>query len=424
MAKAKKILKALGWTVLGIVAVAAGLAAYVQLTGIPRYEPEKVAFMVQYTPERVARGRRTVTRLCASCHKGRETGALTGHAMTDAPGVFGWIHSANITQDEEFGIGRYTDSELAYLLRTGITRDGRYTPPWMLKFPLLADEELREIIAFLRSGDPLVRPIRLQAPASRPSFFTKMLTHVAFKPLPYPTEVIEAPPATDRVAYGRYLVQAKLDCYACHSKSFATVDELVPENTVGYLGGGNPMKDRTGGVVHTANLTPDVATGIGSWTYEQFRRTLATGIRPDGRALRSPMTARTDIDDEEAAAIWAYLRTVPALHNPLPTPPALPRETQADAGSAVYYKYGCNVCHGADGSEPHDLRRAREKFPTDDALVDWIRHPERTRPGISMPTWDGMIEEHEYAPLVRFVRALGDAPRRASNQAEVSSGAP
>src|SRR5688572_21617749 len=200
MAKAKRILKALGWTVLGVVAVAAGLAAYIQLTGIPRYEPEKVAFMVQYTPERVARGRRTVTRLCASCHKGRETGALTGHAMTDAPGAFGWIHSANITQDFEYGIGQYTDSELAYLLRTGIARDGRYTPPWMLKFPHLADEELREIIAFLRSDDPLVRPIRLAAPKSRPSFFTKLLTRVAFRPLPYPDHEIVAPPASDRVA--------------------------------------------------------------------------------------------------------------------------------------------------------------------------------------------------------------------------------
>jgi mono/diheme cytochrome c family protein len=424
MAKAKTIVKALGWAVLGVAAVAGAAAAYVQVRGIPRYEPRKVAFEFEHTQERVARGRRTVTRLCASCHKGRETGALTGHAMTDAPGRFGWIHSANITQDPELGIGKYTDAELAYLLRTGITRDGRYTPPWMLKFPHLADEELREIIAFLRSDDPLVRPIRLAAPASRPSFFTKLLAHVAFKPLPYPAHEIVAPPATDRVAYGRYLVTAKLDCFNCHSKSFATNDDLVPENSQGFLGGGNAMKDRTGGVVYTANLTPDVETGIGSWTFAQFRRTLATGIRPDGRALRSPMTARTDIDDEEAAAIWAYLRTVPALRNPLPPPPALPPETQADAGSAVYYKYGCNVCHGADGSAPHDLRRARDRFPTDGALTDWIRHPERTRPGISRPTWDGMIEEHEYAPLVRFVRALGDAPRRASNRAAVSSGAP
>lgn len=424
MAKSKRVLKALGWTVLGLAAAAGGAAAYIQITGIPRYTPEPVSFPVEHTQERAGRGRRTVTRLCASCHQGRETGALTGHAMTDAPGAFGWIHSANITQDPEFGIGKYTDSELAYLLRTGIARDGRYTPPWMLKFPHLADEELREIISFLRSDDPLVRPIRLEAPQSRPSFFTKMLTHVAFRPLPYPDHEIVAPPASDRVAYGRYLVVAKLDCFNCHSKDFATNDDLVPENSRGYLGGGNPMRDRTGGVVYTANLTPDVETGIGAWTFEQFRRTLATGIRPDGRALRSPMTARTDIDDEEAAAIWTYLRTVPALRNPRPSPPPWPAETQADAGSAIYYKYGCNVCHGADGASPHDLRRSRERFPTDEALADWIRHPERTRPGISMPTWDGMIEEHEYAPLVRFVRSLGDAPRRASNQAPVSSGAP
>jgi mono/diheme cytochrome c family protein len=424
MAKTAKVLKVLGWSVLGIVTVAGGAAVYIQVTGIPRYTPEPVSFPVEYTQERVVRGRRTVTRLCASCHQGRETGALSGHAMTDAPGAFGWIHSANITQDPQYGIGRYTDSELAYLLRTGIARDGRYTPPWMLKFPHLADEELREIISFLRSDDPLVRPIPLSAPKSRPSFFTKFLARVAFRPLPYPDHEIVAPPASDRVAYGRYLVTAKLDCFNCHSKDFSTNDDLVPERSKGYLGGGNAMKDRTGGVVYTANLTPDVATGIGSWTYEQFRRTLATGIRPDGRALRSPMTARTDIDDEEAAAIWTYLRTVPALHNPLPSPPAWPAETQADAGSAVYYKYGCNVCHGADGSAPHDLRRSRERFPTDEALVGRIRHPERTRPGISMPTWDGMIEEHEYAPLVRFVRSLADAPRRASRQAAVSSGAP
>src|SRR6187431_2160363 len=104
MAKAKRILKALGWSVLGTVAAAGATAAYIQVTGIPRYTPEKVSFPVEHTRERVARGRRTVTRLCASCHKGRETGALTGHAMTDAPGAFGWIHSANITQDAELGI--------------------------------------------------------------------------------------------------------------------------------------------------------------------------------------------------------------------------------------------------------------------------------------------------------------------------------
>src|SRR5262249_56439903 len=81
----------------------------------------------------------------------------------------------------------------------------------------------------------------------------------------------------------------------------------------------------------------------------------------------------------------------------------------ADAGRRAYHKYGCNACHGNDGGGTHDLRRAAANYPTDDALIDWIRHPERTRPGISMPTWAGTIEEAEYAPLARYVRTLPEA---------------
>ena len=44
--------------------------------------------------------------LCASCCIDPATGALTGHAMTDAPGRFrARIFSQNITQDREYGIG-------------------------------------------------------------------------------------------------------------------------------------------------------------------------------------------------------------------------------------------------------------------------------------------------------------------------------
>ena len=74
------------------------------------------------------------------------------------------------------------------------------------------------------------------------------------------------------------------------------------------------MRDREGHVVYTANLTPD-PTGLGGWTEQDFRRTLKLGLRPDGRPLRSPMTARAELTDEEIAAIWEYQRTVPPLVN-------------------------------------------------------------------------------------------------------------
>ena len=413
----KTILKWLGRGVAALVLLAGGGAAFIHFAGIPSYTPERVSFHVDVTPERIARGKRTVTMLCANCHQDPATGALTGQAMTDAPGRFGLIYSQNITQDREYGIGDWTDAEIAYLIRTGIGRDGRYTPPWMLKLPLLADEDLKDIIAFLRSDDPLVRPARVPDRKPEPSFFTKFLTRVAFKPLPYPDHEIVAPPATDRVAYGRYLMVGKLDCYSCHSRDFSQQDAMVPENSLGFFGGGNRMTDRQHHPVYTANLTPD-PTGLGSWTEADFRRTLRMGLRPDGRPLRSPMSARPELTDEELGAMWAYLRTVPPIAATWPSPFPEPAQT-ADVGRAVFHKYGCHTCHGDDGGGRHDLRKGVARYATDAALIAYIKHPERTRPGVAMPTWDGTIEEHEYAPLARFVRTLASA-----RTASVASGEP
>src|SRR5262245_63862869 len=132
--------------------------------------------------------------LCAGCHMNVQTGKLSGADMKiDDP--FGKIYSYNITQHPTKGIGAWTDGEIAFLLRTGIARDGRYTPPWMVKLPHMSDEDLRDVIAFLRSDDPLVRPVHVPDRPPQPSFFTKLLTRVAFRPLPWPEGPVEAPPA-------------------------------------------------------------------------------------------------------------------------------------------------------------------------------------------------------------------------------------
>jgi mono/diheme cytochrome c family protein len=79
----------------------------------------------------------------------------------------------------------------------------------------------------------------------------------------------------------------------------------------------------------------------------------------------------------------------------------------AGQGQQVYYKYACNSCHGDSGVGLHDLRGAAKRYPTDAEIVAYIKHPERTKPGIKMPTWDGVIQEDEYAPLAAHVRSLG-----------------
>ncbi len=40
-----------------------------------------------------------------------------------------------------------------------------------------------------------------------------------------------------------------------------------------------------------------------------------TGIRPNNIANRFPMLAYSMLEDNEVSAIWAYLKTVPKIHN-------------------------------------------------------------------------------------------------------------
>ena len=106
----------------------------------------------------MARGTRLAKMLCVSCHFDPATRVLSGRRMADVPPEFGAIYSANITRHQTHGIASWTDGEIVYLLRTGIRRDGRYAPPYMVKLPHASDEDILSIIAFLRSDDPLVAP--------------------------------------------------------------------------------------------------------------------------------------------------------------------------------------------------------------------------------------------------------------------------
>ena len=404
----KKLLKIIAGLVGILVLVVAVALAVIGAGDLPHYAPGKIDLKVEVTPERVERGRHTAHTLCVACHLDNDTGTLAGKPMVDMPAQFGTAHSANITRDPDTGIGKWTDGELAYLLRTGVTREGRYTPPWMVKLPLMSDEDLKDVIAFLHSDDPLVRPVKAQRPACKPSLLTKVLARVAFKPIPYPPAPIASPDRSDRVAYGRYLVQARTICYPCHSADFAKLDEAVPERSGGYLGGGNAMPDMNGRIVHTANITPDPETGLGKWTEDEFVRLLRFGVRPDATVIVYPMVPYPELSDDDARAIFAYLRTVPPIKNAVPRPVATV-VAGADAGRAAFYRYGCNGCHGDTGVGLFDLRKGPVDFPTDDALIAYIRHPEIAKPGVKMPTWDGVIAEADYVPLIAHVRALAAA---------------
>jgi mono/diheme cytochrome c family protein len=109
------------------------------------------------------------------------------------------------------------------------------------------------------------------------------------------------------VARGEYLARAA-DCMPCH-----TGDKAKP-----YAGGlalNTPF-----GALYSVNITSDAATGIGKWSYAQFRNALHDGTRADGAYLypAMPFDAYTAITDEDLKALWAYVRRIPAVNAPRP----------------------------------------------------------------------------------------------------------
>jgi nicotinate dehydrogenase subunit B len=69
------------------------------------------------------------------------------------------------------------------------------------------------------------------------------------------------------------------------------------------------------GAVYSTNLTPDMATGIGAWSFSAFQRAMREGVSRDGRHLfpAFPYTAFTKTTDADLTALYAYLMSQPAV---------------------------------------------------------------------------------------------------------------
>jgi hypothetical protein len=310
----KTVLKVIG--VLLVIVVVIGLVgfSYIEISGIPSYEAHDPGVTVHGDSAMVANGERMATMLCAECHLNKETNRLSGVYLPDIS-QFGKIYSANITHDERYGLGSWTDGQLLYFLRTGLKPTGEYAPPYMPKFNHLCDYDINSIVAWLRSDDTRLQAVSESSTPCEPNFLAKFLCHVAFKPIAYPTQAMNPPDSTNMVAYGEYIVTGKIQCFACHSESFKTLNDEEPEKTPGYMAGGNPIPDREGNIIISANLTPDPETGVGKWTEDQFVKAVKYGIRPDGTTNRYPMLVITRMTDYEAKCIFAYIKTLAPVKN-------------------------------------------------------------------------------------------------------------
>ncbi|MDZ4745551.1 MAG: c-type cytochrome [bacterium] len=405
----KSFFKVLGLIVLGVVLVIAGFVGFIAMSGLPEYPDKlkKVDLKVEVTPARVAKGRKIATMLCNQCHFDPATKKLSGNELKELPAEFGTAFSKNITQHPTKGIGGWTDGEIAFILRTGVhPKTGLYVPPWMPKFLHMADEDLKSVIAFLRSDDPLVAPSDAENRESSPTLLAKGLARFMFKPYDYPSAPIPLPDTSNPVSFGKYIA-FNYDCFTCHSGDFKEMDVQTPEKSLDFFGGGNRMGDINGKLVTTPNLTPDEATGIGKWTQDQFMRTMRTGVKPDGSVFMFPMVRATYLTDLELRSLYAYLRTVPTINKA-----EVANDTYADAangsrGRQLYYKYECVRCHSTTDSGVVSVLGANEKYPEDSTLVDVILNNHVYFPDSFMPMFNGHVSTDDAMQLAAYVRELG-----------------
>lgn len=111
------------------------------------------------------------------------------------------------------------------------------------------------------------------------------------------------------------LVAAAGDCVVCHT---------APG---GAPNAGGLALDTPFGAIYTTNITPDVETGIGNWSYAAFERAMRQGVHRDGRQLYPafPYTSFAKLTDADMQALYAYLMSQPAVrHTPPETRLAFP----------------------------------------------------------------------------------------------------
>lgn len=112
-------------------------------------------------------------------------------------------------------------------------------------------------------------------------------------------------PATDSAAqaaaagmsHGEYVARLG-NCVACHS---------TPEGAP--LAGGLKMAVPMLGNIYATNITPDPATGIGDYTFEEFDRVMRKGVAKDGHRLypAMPYPSYAKMSEQDMRALYDFM---------------------------------------------------------------------------------------------------------------------
>jgi mono/diheme cytochrome c family protein len=245
----------------------------------------------------VARGKHLVEAryTCTACH-----GANFGGGVMVDSALLGHLLGPNLTLGAGSRTADYQPRDWDRIVRHGVRKDGHPAVMPAEDFQYMSDEELSDIVSYIRSLPPVNNtvPASTLGPLGTMLAATGQITFSAGEIASHPPPHLVTPPAEAvSTTFGQHLATV---CMGCHGSDFSG----------GPITGGDPSWPPA------RNLTPD-ATGLKGWTYDQFVTALTQSRRPDGTALRVPMTLMASygqsMTDVERQALWAYLQSLPPV---------------------------------------------------------------------------------------------------------------
>jgi mono/diheme cytochrome c family protein len=295
------------------------------------------AAKVLMTPESIARGKVIFEDLCDcdGCHSQRDftrvggpvvvAGRGQGNVLSSLlNGLPGTIVAPNLTPDPETGLGNWTDGEKIRAIREGVDRDGRALFPLMpyTGYRKMSDQDVESLVAYMNTLPPVKNPL----PQTQISFPVNLM----IKGVPQLAGSVAPPNRSDKLQYGEYLVSVS-GCGDCHTPMQR--GQPIPGKS---FAGGQVFATQLGTVV-SANITPDIETGIGKWSEEFFLKKIydykdyAAGDAPKIAGPEAftlmPWLAYSQLPPEDLGAIYTYLRSLQPVHNAVETHPGAPKKT-------------------------------------------------------------------------------------------------
>ena len=313
----------LGWVALGLVVVVVVTSLYVWRNWDRSYDDIPAPGLHASTdPVVIARGEYLVygPAHCVECHVSNfaeyDRWAETGVPVPLAGGYefpigpLGTLYSKNLTPDPDTGIGRYSDPQVARMLRHGVRPDGQASIPLLMPFGNMSDDDIVAILSFLRTQPPK----RNIVPANRWTTLGKIMrTFVAAaKPNLAVHPKRTAPKQEATAARGEYLARSVANCGGCHT----AFNELTGAPTAPTFSGGNVMEPAAqDGADRSLWFRPPNITPRDGSALMKFpdRATFVARFKVGGRHFQGspmPWEAFARMAPEDVGALYEFLHTV------------------------------------------------------------------------------------------------------------------